>query len=49
MNYLILIENRLPTGFCLGWSWYMPDEEFDYGEFILYVGFIAIKIQYEVQ
>lgn len=46
-GYVIAIENRVPIGFALGWAWYRRDEEFDYGEFILYLGLIAINIKYE--
>ena len=46
-DYIIAIENRVPVGFALGWAWYGRDEEFDYGEFILYLGLIAINIKYK--
>ncbi len=46
-DYVIAIENRVPVGFALGWAWYRSDEEFDYGEFILYLGLIAINVKYK--
>ena len=45
-DYVISIENRMPIGFALGWAWYRVDEDYNYGEFILYIGLIAINIKY---
>lgn len=45
-DYVISIENRMTIGFTLGWSWYTIDEDYDYGEFNLYLGLIAINIKY---
>ena len=47
MSYTIVIENRVSIGFCLGFSSYSANDEYSYGEFILYLGLIAIRIRYE--
>jgi long-subunit fatty acid transport protein len=46
MSYIVEIHNRVRVGFALGWSWYSIDEEYDYGELILFIGLISINIKY---
>jgi len=47
MQYEISLQNRLQIGFALGFSYYGKDEEFDYGEFILYLGLLSLHIKYQ--
>ncbi len=47
MQYEISLQNRLHIGFALGFSYYGADEEFDYGEFILYLGLLSLHIKYQ--
>jgi len=42
----IELHNRIRIGFALGWSYYSRDKEYDYSEFTLFLGLIAIKITY---
>jgi|TARA_B100000780_G_C21071337_1_gene431124 hypothetical protein len=46
MNYQVIIENRLRIGFALGFAWYRINEEYDYGDIILFLGLISINIKY---
>ena len=47
MQYEISLQNRLKIGFALGFSYYGVDEEFDYGEFVLYIGLLSLHIKYQ--
>ena len=47
MEYTIAIENRIRIGFSLGWAWYGVDDDYEYGELILYLGLIALNIKYK--
>jgi hypothetical protein len=47
MEYNIAIENRIRVGFSLGWAWHGVEEGYDYSEFILYLGLIALNIKYK--
>ena len=47
MQYEISLQNRLKIGFALGFSYYGVDEEFDYGEFILYLGLLSLHFKYQ--
>ena len=42
----IEIQNRLRLGLVLGWALYNIDEEYDYGEFILYLLFISVHVRW---
>jgi hypothetical protein len=46
MNYVIEIQNRIQVGFALGFSYYGIDDEYDYGEIILFLGLISVHIKY---
>tara|TARA_R110000868_G_scaffold9795_2_gene48213 strand:+ start:105 stop:260 length:156 start_codon:yes stop_codon:yes gene_type:complete len=46
MDYEIEVQNRIHIGFALGFSSYRIDGEFDYGEFIIFLGLISINIKY---
>jgi hypothetical protein len=47
MQYEISLQNRLHIGFALGFSYYGVDKDFDYGEFILYLGLLSLHIKYQ--
>lgn len=47
MSYDIELQNRIHVGFVLGWSSHKPDENYDFGEFILFLGLISINIKYK--
>jgi len=42
----IEIQNRIKVGFMLGFAVYPQDKEFDYSEYILYMGLISIHIKF---
>jgi hypothetical protein len=42
----IEIQNRLKLGLVFGWALYNIDEEYDYGEFILYLFVISLHIRW---
>jgi len=46
MDWKLEIHNLLPIGICFGWLYYPIDEEFDYGEFTLYLGLISFNYKY---
>jgi len=41
----IEIQNRIKVGFMLGFSIYLKDADFDYSEYILYLGLISLHIK----
>jgi len=45
-SFSLQIINRFKVGFALGWSYYGREEEYDYWELQLYVGFIGFTFQY---
>lgn len=47
MEYSIDLQNRLRVGFLVGFSYYKADENFDYGEVILYFGLLSLHIKYK--
>ncbi len=47
MQYEISLQNRLQIGFALGFSYYGVDKDFEYGEFILYLGLLSLHIRYQ--
>ena len=47
MQYEISLQNRIRIGFALGFSYYKMDEQFDYGEFVLYIGLLSLHIKYK--
>jgi hypothetical protein len=47
MEYTISLQNRLRVGFLVGFSYYESDENFDYGEVILYLGLLSLHIKYK--
>jgi hypothetical protein len=46
MNYTIELQNRIFNGFALGVMWFRIDEEYSFGEFIVYLGLISVNIKY---
>lgn len=42
----IEIQNRLRLGLVFGWALYNIDEEYDYGEFILYLFVISLHVRW---
>ena len=46
MEYTISLQNRLRVGFLVGFSYYESDENFEYGEVILYLGLLSLHIKY---
>ena len=47
MQYQISLQNRIFVGFALGFSYYGIDDNFDYGEFILYLGLLSLHFKYQ--
>jgi hypothetical protein len=43
--YEIELQNRIRVGFVLGFSVFPLDEEFDYTEYIIYLGLISLHIK----
>lgn len=43
----IKIQSRFDIGPAIGWGYYGKDEEFDYGELVIYLTFISIHIRWE--
>jgi len=43
--YEVSIQNRLMIGFALGFSIFTADDEFNYTEYIVYIGLISIHIK----
>tara|TARA_Y100000385_G_scaffold103413_1_gene106884 strand:+ start:415 stop:567 length:153 start_codon:yes stop_codon:yes gene_type:complete len=43
--YDISIQNRINVGFALGFSIYTADSEFNYTEYIVYIGLISMHIK----
>ena len=39
------IQNRIKVGFCLGFAYFGLEEDYDYSEFILYLGLISIHFK----
>lgn len=42
----ILIINRVPTGAAIGWSFFDPEEKFNYSELILHLLVIDIAFRW---
>lgn len=47
MQYELSLQNRLYVGFALGFSYYGIDDNFNYGEFILYLGLLSLHFKYQ--
>lgn len=45
MGWELSIHNRVNIGFCLGWSWYSSDSDFDHSEFILFLGLVSLNLK----
>jgi hypothetical protein len=43
----IEIQNRIPVGVAIGWSFFNKDESYDYGELILYLGIISLHFKWQ--
>mgnify|MGYP003631249222 CR=1 len=43
--YEIELQNRIKVGFVLGFSVLPSDKDFDYDEYILYLGLISLHIK----
>jgi hypothetical protein len=43
--YEIELQNRIKVGFVLGFSVFPSDKEFDYSEYIVYLGLISLHIK----
>ncbi len=43
--YEIELQNRIKVGFCLGFGIYPRDKEFDFSEYILYLGLISLHVK----
>lgn len=46
-SWSLELQNRIHIGLAVGWSYYGQDEEFDYSEFILFLGIISLNFKYE--
>jgi len=46
-DWSLELQNRLGIGLAFGWSWYEQDSEFDYSEFILFLGVVSLNFKYE--
>jgi len=45
MSWELSIHNRIKVGFCIGWSWYGVDSDFDHSEFILFLGLVSLNLK----
>ena len=43
--YEIELQNRIKVGFCLGFGIYPNDKDYNFSEYILYLGLISIHIK----
>ena len=43
----IELQNRIPVGIAVGWSFYNKDENHDYGEFVVYLGLISLHFKWQ--
>ena len=46
-NWSLELQNRIEIGLAFGWSSYKIDDDFDYGEFILFLGVISLHFKYQ--
>jgi len=46
-SWVLEIQNRLAIGFAIGFSVFNKDEEYDYGEFVLYLGIISLHFKWQ--
>ena len=46
MDWELELHNRLPIGFALGWAYYGRDQEHDWSEIDIFIGFIGITLKY---
>tara|TARA_R110000744_G_scaffold300737_1_gene409860 strand:- start:2330 stop:2476 length:147 start_codon:yes stop_codon:yes gene_type:complete len=46
-NWELELQNRLSIGIAIGWSLFNKDEEYDYGEFVLYLGIISLHFKWQ--
>jgi hypothetical protein len=45
MGWELLLVNRIRLGFLVGWSHYWANEEFDYSEIVLHLGFVSLNLK----
>jgi hypothetical protein len=46
-NWSLELQNRIQVGFAIGWSYYGIDDDFNYGEFILFLGLFSLNFKWE--
>jgi hypothetical protein len=46
-NWSLELQNRIQVGFAIGWSYYGIDDDFNYGEFILFLGLFSLNFKCE--
>ena len=46
-NWSLELQNRIQVGFAIGWSYYGIDDDFDYGEFILFLGLFSLHFKWQ--
>jgi len=47
MSWELSIELLVEIGILFGWSYHPSDEEYDYCEFVLYLGLFSINYKWE--
>ena len=45
-QYEISLQNRMPMGIALGWSYYPPNAELEYSEVCIYLFLVSIIIRW---
>ncbi len=45
-KYEVGIQNRLPMGIAIGWTYYSPDEDCHYHELAVYLFLVSIIIRW---
>ena len=46
-NWELNIINRVDNGLLLGWSFYNPEDDFDFYEFSIYLLFVQFQLRWE--
>jgi|TARA_R110000782_G_scaffold68967_1_gene138767 hypothetical protein len=46
-NWELELQSRIPVGIAVGWSFYNKDENYDFGEFILFLGIISLHFKWQ--
>jgi hypothetical protein len=46
-DWSLEIQSRISIGIAFGWSYYGIDEEYDHGEFIVFLGLISLNFKWQ--